>query len=217
MQDTVFIEGLQIDALIGVHDWERHAPRPLVFDLQLAFDNRVPGVQRRTGRHPRLRSDQPAPGRLRRDHRLQPGGDTGGALRRIGAGRIRSDRRAPEAVEAGRGAGRKHGRRRPSNAGTSHERGAGHRCIARDRSRDRGALPARRLHGRRLRARRGRPCRTEGRFPRGRLLPLRHARWRRGGCAGARRASTPRRDRPAGQQRRCLPARDRSRPKTTTR
>lgn len=42
MQDTVFIEGLQIDALIGVHDWERHAPRPLVFDLQLAFDNRVP-------------------------------------------------------------------------------------------------------------------------------------------------------------------------------
>ena len=44
MQDTVFIEGLQIDALIGVHDWERHAPRPLVFDLQLAFDNRVPAA-----------------------------------------------------------------------------------------------------------------------------------------------------------------------------
>jgi len=42
MQDTVFIEGLQIDALIGVHEWERHAPRPLVCDLQLAFDNRVP-------------------------------------------------------------------------------------------------------------------------------------------------------------------------------
>ena len=42
MQDMVFIEGLQIDALVGVHDWERHAPRPLVFDLQLAFDNRVP-------------------------------------------------------------------------------------------------------------------------------------------------------------------------------
>ena len=42
MQDTVFIEGLQIDALIGVHDWERQSPRPLVFDLQLAFDNRVP-------------------------------------------------------------------------------------------------------------------------------------------------------------------------------
>ena len=42
MQDTVFIEGLQIDALIGVHDWERQSPRPLIFDLQLAFDNRVP-------------------------------------------------------------------------------------------------------------------------------------------------------------------------------
>lgn len=44
MQDTVFIEGLQIEALIGVHECERHAPRPLLLDLQLRFDNRVPAA-----------------------------------------------------------------------------------------------------------------------------------------------------------------------------
>ena len=44
MDDIVFIEGLRVDALIGVHDWERHAPRPLVLDLELAFDNRIPAA-----------------------------------------------------------------------------------------------------------------------------------------------------------------------------
>ncbi|MFT4179147.1 MAG: dihydroneopterin aldolase [Thermomonas sp.] len=44
MQDTVFIEGLRIDALIGVHAHERHALRPLVFDIQMRFDNRIPAL-----------------------------------------------------------------------------------------------------------------------------------------------------------------------------
>lgn len=47
MDDIVFIEGLQVDALIGVHDWERHAPRPLVLDLELGFDNRIPAASDR--------------------------------------------------------------------------------------------------------------------------------------------------------------------------
>lgn len=40
--DKVFIEGLVIDALIGIYDWERRIRQPLRFDLELAFDNRVP-------------------------------------------------------------------------------------------------------------------------------------------------------------------------------
>jgi len=42
--DTVFIEGLEIEALIGIYDWERRIRQPLVFDLQMGFDNRVPAA-----------------------------------------------------------------------------------------------------------------------------------------------------------------------------
>lgn len=42
--DKVFIEGLQIDALIGIYDWERRIRQPLVFDLEMGFDNRVPAA-----------------------------------------------------------------------------------------------------------------------------------------------------------------------------
>ena len=42
--DKVFIEGLQIDALIGIYDWERRIRQPLVFDIEMAFDNRVPAA-----------------------------------------------------------------------------------------------------------------------------------------------------------------------------
>ena len=44
MTDIVFIEGLRIDALIGVHAHERQAPRPLRLDLRMRFDNRVPAL-----------------------------------------------------------------------------------------------------------------------------------------------------------------------------
>jgi len=42
--DHVFIEGLEIEALIGIYDWERRIRQPLVFDIEMAFDNRVPAA-----------------------------------------------------------------------------------------------------------------------------------------------------------------------------
>ncbi|WP_240097310.1 dihydroneopterin aldolase [Thermomonas flagellata] len=44
MRDHVFIEGLEIEAQIGIYDWERRIRQPLVFDLELEFDNRVPAA-----------------------------------------------------------------------------------------------------------------------------------------------------------------------------
>jgi len=40
--DKVFIEGLEIQALIGIYDWERRIRQPLRLDLEMAFDNRIP-------------------------------------------------------------------------------------------------------------------------------------------------------------------------------
>jgi 7,8-dihydroneopterin aldolase/epimerase/oxygenase len=45
--DKVFIEGLQIDTLIGIYDWERRIRQPLRFDIEMAFDNRVPAASDR--------------------------------------------------------------------------------------------------------------------------------------------------------------------------
>ena len=42
--DKVFIEGLEIEALIGIYDWERRIRQPLVFDIEMAFDNRKPAA-----------------------------------------------------------------------------------------------------------------------------------------------------------------------------
>ena len=42
--DHVFIEGLEIETLIGIYVWERRIRQPLVFDLELAFDNRKPAA-----------------------------------------------------------------------------------------------------------------------------------------------------------------------------
>ena len=42
--DHVFIEGLEIEALIGIYDWERRIRQPLVFDVEMAFDNRIPAA-----------------------------------------------------------------------------------------------------------------------------------------------------------------------------
>ena len=44
MTDLIFIEGLRVDAVIGVYAHERLAPRPLVFDIQMRFDNRIPAL-----------------------------------------------------------------------------------------------------------------------------------------------------------------------------
>lgn len=42
MLDTVFIEGLEVQAVIGVYDWEKKIKQSLVFDLQMSHDNRLP-------------------------------------------------------------------------------------------------------------------------------------------------------------------------------
>ncbi len=42
--DTVFIEALEVDALIGIYDWERRIRQPLLFDIEMEFDNRVPAA-----------------------------------------------------------------------------------------------------------------------------------------------------------------------------
>lgn len=42
--DKVFIEGLEIKALIGVYDWERRVRQSLLFDVEMAFDNRKPAA-----------------------------------------------------------------------------------------------------------------------------------------------------------------------------
>jgi dihydroneopterin aldolase len=33
--DTVFIRGLTVETVVGIHDWERLGPRPVVLDLEL--------------------------------------------------------------------------------------------------------------------------------------------------------------------------------------
>ncbi len=42
--DKVFIEGLEIQTVIGIYDWERKVRQPLQFDLEMGFDNRVPAA-----------------------------------------------------------------------------------------------------------------------------------------------------------------------------
>ncbi|WP_285960164.1 dihydroneopterin aldolase [Pseudomonas tohonis] len=38
--DTVFIEGLEVDTVIGAYDWERSIRQCLRLDLQMGWDNR---------------------------------------------------------------------------------------------------------------------------------------------------------------------------------
>jgi dihydroneopterin aldolase len=42
--DIVFIEALEVEALIGIYDWERRIRQPLLFDIEMEFDNRVPAA-----------------------------------------------------------------------------------------------------------------------------------------------------------------------------
>ncbi|WP_221800858.1 dihydroneopterin aldolase [Oceanobacter mangrovi] len=38
--DKVFINGLKVDAVIGVFEWEKQVHQPLLFDLEMAWDIR---------------------------------------------------------------------------------------------------------------------------------------------------------------------------------
>ncbi|NGY04784.1 dihydroneopterin aldolase [Solimonas terrae] len=38
--DKVFIRGLEIETIIGIHGWERQLPRPLILNLEMGVDTR---------------------------------------------------------------------------------------------------------------------------------------------------------------------------------
>lgn len=40
--DKVFVEALEIECTIGIHDWERRIQQPIVLDIEMGFDNRKP-------------------------------------------------------------------------------------------------------------------------------------------------------------------------------
>lgn len=42
--DSIFIEKLKVDTIIGVFEWEKHSPQPLLFDLTLPTDCRLAGT-----------------------------------------------------------------------------------------------------------------------------------------------------------------------------
>ena len=42
--DTVFIEALEIETVIGIYDWERNIRQKVVLDIEMAFDNRKPAA-----------------------------------------------------------------------------------------------------------------------------------------------------------------------------
>jgi dihydroneopterin aldolase len=44
LADSVFIDGLAVETVIGVYDWEREITQRLLVDLEMAWDNRVPAA-----------------------------------------------------------------------------------------------------------------------------------------------------------------------------
>lgn len=44
MLDSVLIEGLEVETVVGVYDWERNVDQRLLVDLEMAWDNRIPGA-----------------------------------------------------------------------------------------------------------------------------------------------------------------------------
>lgn len=42
--DTVFIEDLRIETVIGIYDWERQIRQVVAIDLEMAFDNTRPAA-----------------------------------------------------------------------------------------------------------------------------------------------------------------------------
>lgn len=44
MADTVLIESLAVETVIGDYEWERHILQRLEIDLEMAWDNQAPGA-----------------------------------------------------------------------------------------------------------------------------------------------------------------------------
>jgi dihydroneopterin aldolase len=42
--DTVFIQALEVETVIGIYDWERNIRQKVVLDIEMAFDNRKPAA-----------------------------------------------------------------------------------------------------------------------------------------------------------------------------
>lgn len=42
--DIVFIEGLTVETVIGIYDWERKIHQPVRLDIEMAFDNTRPAA-----------------------------------------------------------------------------------------------------------------------------------------------------------------------------
>jgi len=38
--DIIFLRGLQIETIVGIFDWERDNPRPVILDIEMSTDNR---------------------------------------------------------------------------------------------------------------------------------------------------------------------------------
>lgn len=47
--DLILLRGLAVETVIGVYDWERTAPRPLLVDLELSVDLAAAGASDRVG------------------------------------------------------------------------------------------------------------------------------------------------------------------------
>lgn len=45
--DTVFIEALEVETVIGIYDWERKIRQKVVLDIEMGFDNRKPAASDR--------------------------------------------------------------------------------------------------------------------------------------------------------------------------
>ena len=41
--DTVYIKGLRVETIIGIHEWERHERQTVVLDLEMGCDTSRPG------------------------------------------------------------------------------------------------------------------------------------------------------------------------------
>ena len=45
MQDTVFVRDLEVRAIIGIEDWERTKPQPILIDIDMACDASAAAVE----------------------------------------------------------------------------------------------------------------------------------------------------------------------------
>ncbi len=79
--DIVFIRGLVIETIVGIHDWEKHTPRPVVVNA-IEWAAIAQGPPRAIDSPPGadLQADHPTPNRVRLWEPLRPRRDLGGAM-----------------------------------------------------------------------------------------------------------------------------------------